>query len=85
MKPDTMQWIMEDYIINVGQIEDLQMINDIAGLDIIFQRAKRTLVGGGIVALVRQQRTGQADRFEEFSTLEELDAYKKNVYKYLTP
>lgn len=75
---------MEDYIINVGQIEDLQMINDIAGLDTIFQRAKRALVGGGIVALVRQQRSGQVDRFEEFSTLEELEAYKKNVYKYLT-
>lgn len=74
---------MEDYIINVGQIEDLQMINDIAGLDGIFQRAKRILVGGGIVALVRQQRGGQADRFEEFSTLEDLEAYRKNVYKHL--
>ena len=76
---------MEDYIINVGQIEDLQMINDIAGLDTIFQRAKMTIVGGGVVALVRKQRSGQADRFEEFSTLEDLEAYKKNVYKYLTP
>jgi hypothetical protein len=75
---------MEDYIINVGQIEDLQMINDIAGLDIIFQRAKRTLVGGGIVALVRQQRGGQEDRFESFSTLEDLEVYRKNVYKHLS-
>jgi hypothetical protein len=75
---------MEDYIINVGQIEELQTINDINSLDIIFQRAKRTIVGGGIVALVRQQRNGQTDRFEEFSTPEDLEAYKKNVYKYLT-
>lgn len=75
---------MEDYIINVGQIEDLQMINDIAGLDTIFQRAKRTIVGGGAIALVRQQRSGQVDRFEEFSTLEDLEAYKKTVYKHLT-
>lgn len=75
---------MEDYIINVGQIEELQTINDINSLDIIFQRAKRTIVGGGIVALVRQQRNGQTDRFEEFSTPEDLDVYKKNVYKYLT-
>lgn len=74
---------MEDYIINVSQVEDLQMINDIAGLDTIFQRAKRTIVGGGIVAVVRQQRRGQVDRFEEFSTLEDLEAYRKNVYKYL--
>lgn len=76
---------MEDYIINVRQIEELQTINDTGSLDIIFQRAKRTIVGGGIVALVRQQRDGQTDRFEEFSTLEDLEAYKKNVYKYLTP
>lgn len=76
---------MEDYIINVGQIEELQTINDTNSLDIIFQRAKRTIVGGGIVALVRQQRDGQADRFEEFSTPEDLEAYRKNVYKYLTP
>lgn len=75
---------MEDYIINVGQIEDLQMINDIAGLDTIFQRAKRIVVGGGIVALVRQQRGGREDRFESFSTLEDLEAYRKNVYKYLS-
>ncbi|MBO9562426.1 MAG: hypothetical protein J7621_06605 [Niastella sp.] len=74
---------MEDYIINVGKIEELQMINDIDGLDSIFQRAKRILVGGGIVALVRQQRSGQVDRFDEFSNLEDFEAYKKNVYKYL--
>lgn len=75
---------MEDYIINVGQIEELQTINDTNSLDIIFQRAKRTIVGGGIVALVRQQRNGQTDRFEELSIPEDLEAYKKNVYKYLT-
>jgi hypothetical protein len=74
---------MEDYIINVGQIEELQMINDIAGLDSIFQRAKRMVIGGGVVALVRKQRSGQVDRFEEFSTPEDLEAYRKNVYKYL--
>lgn len=74
---------MEDYIINVAQIEELQMINDIDGLDSIFQRAKRILVGGGIVVLTRQHRSGQVDRFEEFSNLEDFEVYKKNVYKYL--
>ncbi|WP_315817219.1 hypothetical protein [Paraflavitalea speifideaquila] len=68
---------MEDYIINVGQIEDLQMINDIAALDSIFQRAKRNMVGGGLVGLVRQQRDGQVDRFDTLSTLEDLEAYKR--------
>jgi hypothetical protein len=74
---------MEDYIINVGEVEELQMVNDITGLDTIFQRAKRTVVGGCNVVLVRKQRSGQVDRFEELSTLEDLEAYRKNVYKYL--
>lgn len=74
---------MEDYIINVGKVEELQMINDITGLDEIFQRAKRVLVGGGTVALVREQRSGDAYRFEEFTNLEDFGEYKKNVYKHL--
>ena len=74
---------MEDYIINVGKVEEWQTIKDIASLDELFQRAKRTLVGGGTVALVREQRNGEAYRFEEFTNLEDLEAYKKNVYKYL--
>ena len=74
---------MEDYIINVGQVEELQMVNDITGLDTIFQRAKRTVIGGCNVVLVRKQRSGQVDKFEAFSTLEDLEAYRENVYKYL--
>ena len=74
---------MEDYIINVGKVEEWQTIKDIASLDELFQRAKRTLVGGGTVALVREQRNGEAYRFEEFTNLEDLAVYKKNVYKYL--
>lgn len=75
---------MEDYIINVGKIEEWQMIKDIDSLDKTFQRAKRTLVGGGIVALVREQRDGTSYRFEEFTNLDDFDKYRKNVYKYLT-
>jgi len=74
---------MEDYIINVGNIEELQMINDVAGLDSIFQRAKVILVGGGTVADVRHQRDGQVDRIEEFTNLDDLAAYKNRIYKYL--
>lgn len=74
---------MEDYIINVGKVEEMQMINDVAGLDELFQRAKRVLVGGGTVALVREQRSGDPYRFEEFTNLEDFGEYKKNVYKYL--
>lgn len=74
---------MEDYIINVGKVEEWQTIRDIASLDEVFQRAKRTLVGGGTVALVRVQRDGETYRFEEFTNLEDFEQYKKNVYKYL--
>jgi hypothetical protein len=74
---------MEDYIINVGKVEEWQMIRDISSLDEMFQRAKRVLVGGGTVALVREQRDGTSYRFEEFTNLEEFETYRKNVYKYL--
>lgn len=74
---------MEDYIINVGKVEEWQTIKDIAALDEVFQRARRTLVGGGTVALVREQRNGESYRFEAFTNLEDFEAYKKNVYKYL--
>ena len=69
---------MEDYIINVGKIEEWQMINDIPSLDQVFQRAKRTLVGGGVVVLVRETQ-----RFDEFTNLDDFEQYRKNVYKYL--
>ena len=74
---------MEDYIINVGKVEEWQTIKDIASLDEVFLRAKRTLVGGGTVALVREQRNGESYRFEEFTNLDDFEAYRKNVYKYL--
>lgn len=75
---------MEDYIISVGKIEEWQMTNDVTELDIVFDRAKRVLVGGGVVALVREQRSGPAYRFEEFSSLDDLEAYKRRVYRLLS-
>ena len=74
---------MEDFILSVGKIEEWQMTNDHVSLDMVFDRAKRTLVGGGIVALVREQRSGEVYRFEEISTLEGLDEYRRRVYRYL--
>lgn len=74
---------MDDYIINVGKVEEWQMVRDISSLDEVFQRAKRVLVGGGTVALERVQRDGTSYRFEEFTNLEDFEAYRKNVYKYL--
>ena len=74
---------MEDFIIPVAQVEEWQMTNDIMELDRLFQRARTVLVGGGTVALVRQQRSGESYRVGEYTDLEEFEQYKKNVYKYL--
>jgi len=74
---------MDDYIINVGKVEEWQTINDINSLNEVFQRAKRVLVGGGTVALVREQRDGTSWKVDEFSSLEDFEKYKVNVYKYL--
>lgn len=74
---------MEDYVINVGNVEEWQMINDISSLNEVFQRAKRVLVGGGTVALMRDQRDGSSWKVDEFSSLEDFEKYRENVYKYL--
>ena len=74
---------MEEYTIYVNQVEEWQMVNDAASLDTVFQRAKRNLVGGGTVALVRNNSNGRPDKFDELSTLEDLEAYRKNVYRHL--
>ena len=74
---------MDDYIINVGKVEEWQMIKDVSSLDELFQRAKRVLVGGGVVALVRELRNGDSYRFEAFTNLDDFEVYRKNVYRYL--
>ena len=74
---------MEDYVINVGKVEEWQMINDISSLNEVFQRAKRVLVGGGTVTVIREQRDGTTWKVDEFSDLGEFEKYRENVYKYL--
>lgn len=74
---------MQQYVINVAQIEEWQMIKNITELDKLFARAGSVLVGGGTVVLVRQDRNGKKEKFDEITTLEDLGEYKKQVYKYL--
>ncbi|MBN9381112.1 MAG: hypothetical protein J0H74_10115 [Chitinophagaceae bacterium] len=74
---------MEDLVIAVNNIEEWQTLNDTDSLGRVFRRAQSVLVGGGKVVLERVQPSGQRYKFEEFTTLEDLEAYKKNVYKYL--
>jgi hypothetical protein len=74
---------MDEFIISVGKIEELQMLNDKDSLDAIFYKAKSTIVNGEKVALIRESRSGESYRFDEISTLTDLEDYKKNVYKYV--
>lgn len=74
---------MQQYVFNVTQIEEWQTINNTDELDKLFARASSILVGGGTVLLVRQGYNGKKEKFDEITTLEDLAAYKKQVYKYL--
>jgi hypothetical protein len=74
---------MDEYIIIVNKIEELQTLNDRDALDAIFKKAQATIVNGVLVALVRESSSGESYRFEEITTLEDLETYKKDVYKYV--
>jgi hypothetical protein len=74
---------MEDYTINVTQIEDLQTIRDTNELEIILGRAKTAVVNGAKVLLVRKEVSGEVNRFDEIDTLEDLETYRETVFKYL--
>ena len=74
---------MEDYTINVTQIEEFQTISNTDALDVIFARAKSAVVNGAKVLLVRKDAKGTATKFDEMDTLEALEDYRKQVFKYL--
>lgn len=74
---------MQEYTIDVTEIEELQTIKDTDTLDRMFAKAQSTIVGGEKVVLVRRQKDGSCYPFEEYTTLEDLTNYKKSVYKYL--
>ena len=74
---------MTEYVIDVSKIEELQTLNDQHQLENIFAKAKSTIVNGEKVLLVRKTSSGPAQKFDEFTTLEELEAYRKRVFKYL--
>lgn len=75
--------LMQDYEINVAEIEELQMIGNKEALEHILDKAKRTVIQGHVVHLVRKTADGSVSRFDRFSTEEEVRAYRKAVLKYL--
>lgn len=74
---------MRAYLIDVSRIEELQNLNDKGELEKIFFKAQSTIVNGEVVKLVRKDRQGLAQKFDELSTLEDLERYKRSVFKYL--
>ena len=74
---------MQNYIINVVQIEELQTTNDVDELSRIFGKAKSTIVNGEQVLLVRKFPDGHSEKFDQLTTLEDLEMYQKRIYKYL--
>ena len=73
---------MNSYLINVTEVENLQKTRDVDELERIFIKAKSTIVNGEsvILARVQQERT---EKFDELTTLSDLDEYRKSVFKYL--
>jgi hypothetical protein len=74
---------MEDFVIVVNRIEELQTIKDRQELELIFERAKRTIIGGQEVILVRENSDGQQYKFQAFSSEQDFEAYKKQVFRFL--
>jgi hypothetical protein len=76
---------MKDYIIEVNNIEDLQTLNEVQELEKIFEKAQSTIVNGEKVLLVRKTAASSAEKFDELSTLEQLQQYRKSVFRYINP
>jgi hypothetical protein len=75
---------MEDFIIVVNRIEELQLIQDRQELELIFEKAKRTIVGGMNVILVRESKDGKQEKFETFSNEHDFEEYRKQVFRLLS-
>ena len=74
---------MTEYLIDVTKIEELQTLKDKDELEKIFDKAKSTIVNGERVLMIRKDRSGASQKFDEFSTLDDLDLYRRRVFKYL--
>lgn len=76
---------MTDYVIKVNEIEEHQTLNDTEALEKIFSRARSAVVNGAKAVLARKEPSGKLAKFDEMDTLEALEKYKAEVFKYLSP
>lgn len=73
---------MEDFVIVVNRIEELQSTENRQELELIFDKAKRTIVGGQSVILVRES-SGKREQFDVFSNEHDFEEYRKKVFRFL--
>ena len=74
---------MQEYLINVNEVEDLQMTSNTVELKQMFTRAKSTVIQGGTVILTRKYGDGRLENFDELTTEADLEEYRQAVFKYL--
>lgn len=73
-----------EFTIDVQEIEHLQTIGDTDALESIFEKARRIVIGGGVVNLVRRSPGGEVSKFDELANESDLSAYQQQVFKYLS-
>ncbi|SDG86010.1 hypothetical protein [Chitinophaga filiformis] len=74
---------MEDFVIVVNRIEELQLVQDRQELELIFDKAKRTIVGGMNVILMRESSNGKREKFQTLSNEHDFEEYRKQVFRFL--
>ncbi|UPK67445.1 hypothetical protein [Chitinophaga filiformis] len=74
---------MEDFVIVVNRIEELQSVEDRQELELIFEKAKRTIVGGMDVILMRENSSGKREKFQTISNERDFEDYRKQVFRFL--
>lgn len=75
---------MQDYQINVTEIEELQMIDNRAELERILAKAKSAVVNGAAVILNRPTADGKVNEFDKITTEADLVSYRNSVLKYMS-
>lgn len=74
---------MKDYTIEMNNIEELQTIKDVRGLEKIFSSAKTAIVNGAEVVLVRKEKSGVVNKFDAIDNLEDLENFRSRTFRYL--
>ncbi|UYQ95377.1 hypothetical protein MKQ68_09735 [Chitinophaga horti] len=74
---------MEDYIIIVNKIEELQTIGDVAGIEELLGKARRAIIGGNDVLLVRINAAGEQEVFDTLRNEADFELYRERVMKYM--